>query len=105
MRDVSKMLTEQILEFINRCEEGEFTHHDEQEGSYNELALKLFRYQFQHNLAYKKFCQAKKRTPLTVTRWEDIPPMPMKGYKELILFCDQKEEVKKVFRPWGTTTP
>jgi len=105
MRDDSKMLTEQILEFINRCEEGKFTHHEEMEHSYNELALKLFRYQFQHNLAYKKFCQTKKRTPLTVKRWEDIPPMPIQGYKELTLSCEPIEEVKHVFMTSGTTNP
>ncbi|MBT2658428.1 CoF synthetase [Bacillus sp. ISL-18] len=105
MREDSKILTEQILEFIKSCEEGRFTNPDEQEDSYNELALKLFRYQFKHNPAYKKFCQAKKRTPLTVKQWNHIPPMPIQGYKELTLSCEPIEEVEHVFMTSGTTNP
>ncbi|MED4071948.1 CoF synthetase [Priestia endophytica] len=103
MREDSRMITYEILQFIERNTQEKQTNLDIAEVTYNELALKLFQYQFKHNKAYKKFCQARKRTPLTVKRWIDIPPMPIQGYKELTLSCEPIEEAEAIFMTSGTT--
>ncbi|HYK74536.1 MAG TPA: CoF synthetase [Pseudoneobacillus sp.] len=95
MREDSLSITEEIQKYIDSNDDANF----------NNLALKLFRYQFQHNQPYKKFCQARKKTPLTVDHWSQIPPMPIQGYKELILSCEPIEEVEAVFMTSGTTNP
>ncbi|WP_242450808.1 CoF synthetase [Priestia endophytica] len=99
------MITYEILQFIESNAQEKQMNPDIAEVTYNELALKLFQYQFKHNKAYKKFCQARKRTPLTVKRWIDIPPMPIQGYKELTLSCEPIEEAEAVFMTSGTTNP
>ncbi|RAS81043.1 CoF synthetase [Priestia endophytica] len=105
MREDSRMITYEILQFIENNAQEKQTNPDIAEATYNELALKLFQYQFKHNKVYKKFCQARKRTPLTVKRWIDIPPMPIQGYKELTLSCEPIEEAEAIFRTSGTTNP
>lgn len=75
------------------------------ERDFNEVALKLFRYQFQHNSAYKKFCQQRRKTPLTVKNWTSVPPMPIQGFKELSLSCVPTDKVEAVFMTSGTTNP
>ncbi|MGG5254335.1 CoF synthetase [Neobacillus sp. SM06] len=72
---------------------------------FNETALKLFRFQFQYNLPYKKFCQTKRKTPLTIKNWQQIPPIPIQGFKELTLACEPPEEAEAVFMTSGTTNP
>ncbi|WP_442598724.1 LuxE/PaaK family acyltransferase [Neobacillus sp. D3-1R] len=95
MREDSLNITKDILQFINSNEDSHF----------NDLALKLFRYQFQYNQPYKKFCQNRKKTPLTVKHWTQITPMPIQGYKELTLSCEPLEEAEAIFMTSGTTNP
>jgi hypothetical protein len=94
MREESLNITSDILDFMKNSN-----------GDYNELALKLFKFQFQYNLPYKKFCQAKRKTPLTVKNWSEIPPIPIQGFKELTLSSEPIEEVEAVFMTSGTTNP
>jgi hypothetical protein len=65
----------------------------------------LFQFQFTHNSAYKKYCQLKRKSPLTVKNWWQIPPMPIQGFKELSLSCEPPEEAEAVFMTSGTTNP
>ena len=67
---------------------------------FNTLVLKVFAYQFQHNLPYQRFCLARGKTPETVTRWQDIPAVPTVAFKELDLTCGPPE---KIFLTSGTT--
>lgn len=95
MRQESITITNEILQFIEENDETKF----------NEMALKLFRFQFQFNSAYKKFCQTKRKTPLTVKHWQQIPPISIQGFKELTLSCEPIEEAEAVFMTSGTTNP
>lgn len=97
MREESKQITDEILSFINR--------QDYDDDAFNTLALKLFKYQFTFNLPYKKYCHARRKTPLTVSNWRDIPPLPIQGFKELPLSCEKEESSETVFMTSGTTTP
>ncbi|MBM7652115.1 LuxE/PaaK family acyltransferase [Neobacillus cucumis] len=103
MRENSIKLTTQILQFIETYNE-KTANEKEYERDFNDLALTLFRFQFEHNLPYKKFCQTSRKTPLTIKRWEQIPPMPIQGYKYLTLSCEPVENAR-VFMTSGTTNP
>jgi hypothetical protein len=67
------------------------------------LALELFALQFTHNSAYRKICEARKQTPLTVTHWSQIPSVPTAAFKELDLSCVPPSERTHVFHSSGTT--
>ncbi len=95
MRQDSINIVNDLLQFIKKNDGSAF----------NEMALKLFRFQFQYNLAYKKLCQTKRKTPLTVKNWPQIPPIPIQGFKAVTLVCEPPEEAEAVFTTSGTTNP
>jgi len=70
---------------------------------FNALALRLFRYQFEHNTAYRKFCASKGRTPETVSAWQEIPAIPISGFKLAALACEPTDEATAIFMSSGTT--
>jgi phenylacetate-coenzyme A ligase PaaK-like adenylate-forming protein len=84
-----------LLGFIARDDAGE--------ADFNALALRLFARQFQHNPAFQRFCQQRGRTPRTVRRWQDIPAVPINGFKDLTLSCVPTEGCERVFMTSGTT--
>jgi phenylacetate-coenzyme A ligase PaaK-like adenylate-forming protein len=101
MKEESICLISEIKDFITGCTEREA----ESDEGFGRLALKLFRYQYENNIFYKKFCQTQRKTPFTVQTWEEIPPMPVQGFKELTLSCEPAEEAEAVFMTSGTTNP
>jgi Acyl-protein synthetase, LuxE len=70
---------------------------------FNEFALELFALQFEHNSAYKKVCEARKRTPRTVEHWTQIPFAPTGALKELELTSIEAKNRIAVFYSSGTT--
>ena len=73
------------------------------DAAFNALALRLFTHQVRHNPAYARFCQSRGRTPATVRRWQDIPAVPVNGFKQLTLSCTPIESCERVFMTSGTT--
>ncbi len=73
---------------------------DPQRGSFDDLALEVFEFQFRRNEPYRRFCERRGRTPDTVTHWREIPAVPTSAFKELDLVCGPPE---KVFLTSGTT--
>lgn len=73
------------------------------EEEFNQLALRIFSYQYQHNLPYQTFCRQKGKTPRLVKNWRDIPFVPMNAFKEVPLSCTDPEEAVAVFMTSGTT--
>jgi hypothetical protein len=67
------------------------------------LALELFTLQFEHNLAYRKICEVRDRTPGTIEHWTQIPATPTAAFKELELTCLAPSERTAVFHSSGTT--
>jgi hypothetical protein len=104
MKPESRELVDQILNFIklNGYKEGVSLHQEEE---YNTLALAIFRFQFQQNPSYRKFCQLRRKTPLNVQHWTEVPPIPIQGFKELTLSCEPAEMTEAVFMTSGTTNP
>ncbi len=66
------------------------------------LALEVFRFQYERNHIYKKFCDALGRNPGNVNRLDDIPFLPVGFFKthRVVSFSGQE---RHVFTSSGTT--
>ncbi len=72
---------------------------------FNDLALRLFEYQFSKNIPYQKFCVKRGVTPDKIDSWERIPAVPVNAFKEVALCTFAPEDADKVFLSSGTTDP
>jgi hypothetical protein len=70
---------------------------------FEQQALALFAFQFEHCAPYRRFCERRGRTPASVARSEEIPPVPTGAFKELALASFPVERAVKVFRTSGTS--
>jgi hypothetical protein len=70
---------------------------------FEELALRVFAYQFEHCAPYRRFCEGRGRTPRSLTRSLEIPPVPTGGFKELVLTSFPLARAVHRFRTSGTT--
>jgi hypothetical protein len=71
--------------------------------AFQDLALRIFSWQFRHNAPYGAYCCRRGRTPDTVSRWLDIPAVPTAAFKEVDLVAGDPGRVDTVFRTSGTT--
>lgn len=72
------------------------------EVQFNEMALKVFRYQYRHNRVYHEFCQALNVPVESVKHYTDIPFIPIEFFKQHPVLCgDELPEL--VFTSSGTT--
>jgi hypothetical protein len=94
--------SERLLDFIVRHSVDSSS--DEGAAEFEELALALFRTQFEHVPSYRQFCEARKATPETVKTWPEIPAIPTSAFKEFELSSLPAEERTAVFYSSGTTT-
>ncbi len=78
-------------------------HGDRPTAEFNFLALELFALQFENNSVYRKICEARGVTPLTMNHWTQIPAVPTTAFKELELTCLSPAERTHVFHSSGTT--
>jgi hypothetical protein len=67
---------------------------------FERLALEAFQVQFDRIPAYRAFCEHRGKTPSTVARWQDVPPVPGRAFKHLDLAVADAEAV---FLTSGTT--
>jgi acyl-protein synthetase LuxE len=88
-------ITRALLGFIARdaCTDAQF----------DELALRLFAYQYANNEPYRRFCQGRGATPRKIRSWRDIPAVPINGFKDLTLSCQPAQSCERVFMTSGTT--
>jgi hypothetical protein len=71
---------------------------------FNRWALRVFRWQVEHNPAYRGYCEGRDATPASVTRWEEIPPVPTSAFKHLrLLSVEPGRAPEASFRTSGTT--
>ncbi len=71
-------------------------------GSFDSVAMDVFRFQYDNNNVYRKFCDALGRTPGIVTVIEDIPFLPIELFKSHRIVSFPGSE-KYVFTSSGTT--
>ena len=69
---------------------------------FNEVALDVFRFQFENNAVYKDFCHHLKKTPDTVLHHLDIPFLPISFFKTHQVLSTPTE-AKTIFTSSGTT--
>ncbi|KRK41021.1 AMP-binding protein [Loigolactobacillus bifermentans] len=91
-------IQQSILTFIQQSEQGATP-------DFNALALQVFAYQFEHNLPYRKYAQTMRQSPIFVKNWQQIPLMPIRGYKHLTLSTTPVVPDEPVFMSSGTTDP
>jgi hypothetical protein len=72
------------------------------EHRFNSLACRVFAHNFESVPAYRAYCQARGRTPATVTEWVQIPAVPTAAFKELKL-RDENAGPFRIFRTSGTS--
>lgn len=65
------------------------------------LALRVFEHQYRACGTYRTFCQARSKTPVEVDRWEDVPLVPTRGFKDVELLSAERAET--VFLTSGTS--
>ncbi len=73
------------------------------EGEFNELALRVFRFQCKANRPYRSFVRRRGVEPEEVDRWESIPPLPTRAFKVAPLVAGELADVQEIFRTSGTT--
>ncbi len=71
---------------------------------WDKFALDLFVLQFEHNHAYRRFCEARRLSPANLEHWTRIPTMPALAFKEYDLTCLPPNGRARVFHSSGTTT-
>jgi hypothetical protein len=70
---------------------------------FEELALRLFAFQFEHCAPYRRFCEGRGRPPERVRRSDQIPAVPTGAFKELALTSFPPERALHRFRTSGTS--
>jgi hypothetical protein len=88
-------LVPQLLSFIAQdgCTEAQF----------DELALRLYAHQYEHNESLRRFAQRRGCTPRRVAGWRDIPAVPLDAFKQATLSCEATAQCERVFMTSGTT--
>lgn len=100
MGDASKARQQIEAELLAWMNEPDWEH---DAARFEDLALRLFGFQFAHCEAYARFCQLRGATPANTTRWQDIPPVPTSAFKAGALTCFDPGASVKTFRTSGTT--
>ncbi|MGH2607979.1 MAG: hypothetical protein ACRDHF_02720, partial [Tepidiformaceae bacterium] len=70
---------------------------------FNDLALDVFRYQFDRIPALGAFWGRRGRDPGSVRHWSQIPAVPTAAFRELPLAAGDPAQAEAVFRTSGTT--
>jgi hypothetical protein len=67
-----------------------------------ELALAVFRFQYEGNEPYRRFCERRGKTPRSVSDWTEIPAVPVSAFKRADLAVGGLPE-GRVYLTSGTT--
>jgi len=69
---------------------------------FEQLSLEIYRYQYEHNPVYHKFCNLLDRTPRNTTKLTEIPFLPIEFFKKEKIITGE-ESIKMTFTSSGTT--
>lgn len=75
------------------------------EALFDDLALREFRVQYHANPVYRAFCQERSVSPETVSAWPEIPPLPMRYFKEQVVSSVPLDQAELQYMSSGTTNP
>jgi phenylacetate-coenzyme A ligase PaaK-like adenylate-forming protein len=65
-----------------------------QGSSFEEVALQVFAYQYEHTAVYRQFCDSLKKMPQTIRSLSDIPFLPVQFFKTHDIIADGYEAQK-----------
>jgi len=75
------------------------------EPTFDELALRVFAFQFSSCDPYRRFCERRGVTgPVDVTSWREIPALPSQAYKDGVVACFPEDEAVGRYRTSGTSS-
>ena len=94
-----RAIDHEVLQWINRLD------WQEDEERFDQLARRIFQFQFEYCESYARFCSASGSQPDSIKNWREIPAVPTGAFKEVPLRCFPEQNTKKTFRTSGTTTP
>lgn len=89
----------EILRFISGWDEKVGA----ESSDFEDLALELFRYQYERNEIYRNFCGAMGVSTRSVRHWLDIPALPVSIFKEFPVTTFPIRHAVAVFQTTGTT--
>ncbi|MFD2822849.1 acyl transferase [Lacinutrix iliipiscaria] len=72
------------------------------DAEFENIALRIFKFQFENNSVYRSFCDLLYKHPSDVKRIEDIPFLPIQFFKSHQVLCSNKNIVQ-TFTSSGTT--
>jgi hypothetical protein len=78
-------------------------NHDLSDVAFNDLALAVFKFQFEGNAPYRRYCERRGVDPHHVQQWLEIPAVPTAAFKEAKLVAGSADEAQAVFLTSGTT--
>ena len=87
-------IKESVLDFIERGNSDDFP----------EMALKIYKFQFNENEDYKKFSISKGKTPQNVSNWKEIPAVPINAFKYASFSAIPLKDTKYTYMTSGTTS-
>ncbi len=93
-------LGNEIMDFIRNGAAG-----PDSEMIFNDLSMRLFEYQYNANIVYRKYCDKKGVKPGMVKAWMDVPAVPAVAFKEVELRTISDEETVQVLTSSGTSNP
>lgn len=70
---------------------------------FDDLARRVFAYQFERNAPYAAYCRRRGLLPDAVEHWSEIPAVPTAAFKEVPLVSGDADRAEAVFRTSGTT--
>ena len=73
------------------------------EGLFQDLALRLFSFQYKKNKYYRRFCGVEGKTPKNIHNWKEIPAIPTEGFREFFLTTFPVKKAVRLFRTSGTS--
>ncbi len=94
-------LEQHLLNYIERAGDSV------EDQRFNQLALEVFHFQYQHNQPYQQWCQHLGiKDPNSISAWQDIPAVPTSAFKDsgLKLNCFPPNSLNTVFKTSGTTS-
>jgi len=91
-------LDKKILSFIAQPQKA-----SSRESRFNELALELFRHQYDQNALYRRFCELSGVDPVKVSCWENIPALPTGAFKDFFVSSFPRKKTVRLFKTSGTT--
>ncbi|MEP7029283.1 MAG: hypothetical protein ABI960_11870, partial [Candidatus Eisenbacteria bacterium] len=80
---------------------GAVAHADDR--GFDELALRVFAYQYESLAPYRAYCQKRGALPQRLRTWSEIPPVPAQAFRDVRLWCDEDDAPAAVFHTSGTS--